>query len=135
MPPRKRIPAVVVAGERRRLIESERKTIAALARIDPEGLVVHASLADPPAESVPLVVGEVEVYLPLEGLVDTVAEKARLSSELGNVQAQITRLETLLGGAFAERAPAEVVEKERAKLAELKQAEERIRSQLEGLGA
>jgi valyl-tRNA synthetase len=134
VPAGRRISAVVVAGERQPLIESERKTIAALARLDPDGLTVHAELANPPAKSVPLVVGEVEVYLPLEGLVDAIAEKARLSAELGKVQAQITRLETLLGGAFAERAPAEVVEKERAKLAELKQAQEKIRSQLAGLG-
>ncbi len=135
VPPGRRVPAVVVAGERRQLIEAERKTIAALARIDPEALVIESKMVNPPAQAVPLVVGGVEVYLPLAGMVDVGAEKSRLSSELGNVQAQITRLETLLGGAFAERAPSEVVAKERAKLAELKQAAEKIRLQLDALGA
>jgi valyl-tRNA synthetase len=53
-----------------------------------------------------------------------------LHTELQEAEAQIARLQTLLAGPFATRAPAPVVEKERAKLAELEQAREHIAQQI-----
>ncbi len=61
-------------------------------------------------------VGPVEIYLPLAGLVDAVEERQRLEKELDEVSAQIARLENLLAGSFSEKAPPAVVQKEREKL-------------------
>jgi valyl-tRNA synthetase len=80
------------------------------------------------------VVGPVEVYLPLSGLAEAGAERARLEKNLGEVQAQIDRLEALLNSPFTEKAPASVVQKERDKLDGYQETAARLRARLEGLG-
>jgi hypothetical protein len=69
-----------------------------------------------PRQAITLVVGSTEVYLPLEGLVDLAAERARLARELAEHERLIQKSEALLGSGFAEKAPPAVVEKERTKL-------------------
>jgi len=55
-----------------------------------------------------------EVYLPLEGLIDITAERARLSKELEKVRAEITKVEAkLASGSFVSSAPPAVVEEHR----------------------
>ena len=57
------------------------------------------------------------MYLPLEGLFDLEQEKARLAREIESAQRDVARGETLLAKpGFAEKAPAEVVAKERERL-------------------
>ena len=87
-----------------------------------------------PQGGVGLVIGGVEVYLPLAELVDTAAERARLEKELVDAEAQIARLEGLLGSNFAEKAPPAVVEKERQRLAATKETAAKLRDQLAHLG-
>lgn len=55
-----------------------------------------------------------EVYLPLEGLIDVEAEKARLDKEIAKVQAEVKKCDAKLGNsAFVDRAPADLVEREK----------------------
>jgi valyl-tRNA synthetase len=62
-----------------------------------------------------LVRGEV-VALPLAGIVDLAAERARLNKELAKCEADITRVDAKLGNPnFVARAPEEVVEEEKEK--------------------
>ncbi|MGH2607354.1 MAG: class I tRNA ligase family protein, partial [Anaerolineales bacterium] len=129
--PRRKIAAVVRAGEHERLLREQTEVIASLAGVDPANLVFASEIDQPPAQAVPLVVGTVEIFLPLTGMLDTDEERARLNRELEAAEGQIRRLEGLLAGPFAERAPAEVVEKERTRLADLRQARDRLRTQLE----
>ena len=52
-----------------------------------------------------------EIYLPLEGLIDIAAERARLSKELEKVQAEIAKVDAKLASeSFVTSAPSEVVE-------------------------
>ena len=74
-----------------------------------------------------------EIYLPLTGMVDAGEERLRLEKDLAETQSQIERLETLLSGSFAEKAPPAVVQKERDKLAGFQATAEKIRSQLANL--
>jgi valyl-tRNA synthetase len=104
--------------------------IAALAGLDPAGLVITESLSAKPENSAALVIGPLEVFLPLADLVDPAEERARLTKELSDAEAQIARLQTLLGSDFANKAPAAVVNKEREKLATFKETAEKIRAQL-----
>ena len=138
VPPSRKIPAVLAAGgsanggmEKAALLESQRATIAFLAGLDLEQFAVSETLAEKPQNTVALTVLGIEIYLPLEGLVDVEAEKARLQKELDETDSQIERLEGLLGGSFAERAPANVVERERQKLATFKETAARLREQLQ----
>ncbi|HEX9577867.1 MAG TPA: valine--tRNA ligase, partial [Myxococcales bacterium] len=63
---------------------------------------------------------EVEVHLAMEGLIDVVAEKARVEKELLRIAAGLEGIEKRLGNeGFVARAPREVVEKDRARAEEL----------------
>ncbi|MCK4692596.1 MAG: hypothetical protein KAT23_03140, partial [Anaerolineales bacterium] len=81
-----------------------------------------------------LVVGSIEVYLPLAQMFDIDVERLRLTKELEAVKAQIKRLEDLLAGPFSERAPADVVQKERMKLSLLKETAIKLAGQLDVIG-
>jgi valyl-tRNA synthetase len=128
-----RIPAIICGGEMTDFVAAQRRMIAALARLDLDHLKIHTSLEEPPSNSVPLVVGSIEAYLPLEGLVDPAVERGRLTEELEEARSQIERLEALLSGAFSEKAPKEIVRKERDKLESLRQAADKLLRQLDAL--
>ncbi|WP_421792161.1 valine--tRNA ligase [Hyphobacterium sp.] len=95
-------------------LERQSALICRLARLD--------SVA--PAESAPdgsaqIVVDEVTYALPLEGVIDFDAERARLDKEIDKVTGEITRLEKKLGNEkFVANAPEAVVAGEREKLAD-----------------
>jgi valyl-tRNA synthetase len=127
----RRVPATFAAGDFAPVLEAQRASLATLARLDPEALTILPSLDEKPEGHVALVVGAVEVFLPLAGLVDPAEERERLEKELTDAQRQVDRLKGLLASPFAEKAPAEVVEKERARLAGYQETAEKIRAQLE----
>jgi valyl-tRNA synthetase len=60
-----------------------------------------------------------EVYLPMDGLIDVDAERVRISKEIEKFKLEVKKCEGKLGNAsFVDRAPPEVVEQEKARLAE-----------------
>ena len=64
-------------------------------------------------------VGASELYVDLAGVVDVAAERQRLQKEIKRANDSIGFMRTKLGRPdFVERAPAEIVDKEREKLAE-----------------
>jgi len=128
--PGKKIPARIIASEKLEVIEGQKATLCALAGIDPEKLTLMQQVAHRDEQEVALVVGGVEVRLPLSDLVDQEAESQRLLAELAEAEKQVERLETLLGGAFGSKAPAQVVEKEREKLAAYRATAQKLRDQL-----
>jgi valyl-tRNA synthetase len=128
--PSKRIPANISAGAKTELLKAQAKFIAALSGLNEAELTITESLKDKPKESVSLVVGSVEIYLPLAGMVDLANEKARLEKELKKAESHVQRLENLLNGDFANKAPAALVQKEREKLAGYKDTAEKIKAQL-----
>jgi valyl-tRNA synthetase len=103
-----------------------------LAGLDEQNLEFHETIAEKPEGSVALVVGAVEIFLPLAGMVDLAEEQARLQKELAETESQVARLEKLLSGDFATKAPEAVVQKEREKLAAFQETAEKIRAQLQG---
>jgi valyl-tRNA synthetase len=132
----RRIEALIAGGSRTAMLKREADTVARLARLDAEKLIIEETLpADRrPDKAATLVVGEVEVILPLSGLVDLGAEQKRLQSEAEQAEAEITRTEVLLANeGFIARAPAQVVEKERAKLAAAREKLAKLRERLAGL--
>jgi valyl-tRNA synthetase len=126
----KRIPATLVAGARTALLREQADLIASLAQLEAGNLVILPALASRLQDCIVGVVADVEVYLPLAGLVDLAEERTRLEKELEQTLSQIQRLEGLLGSDFARKAPAAVVAKERDRLDGLKQTAEKIRAQL-----
>jgi valyl-tRNA synthetase len=123
------IPALIAAGEKLALVESQRPILVALARLDGDELTIAAGVT-PPAQAITLALGSIAAYLPLAGMVDLAAERARLEREEGELSEQIERLTALLNGPFAEKAPAAIVQKEREKLAGLEAGHREIRERL-----
>ncbi len=131
--PGTRIPAIFAASEATSIIEAQAETIATLGRLDVEGLSIQKSLPDKPEDHIALVVGPVEIYLPLAGLVDLEEERSRLEKELAEAQSQIERLEKLLNSPFAEKAPEKVVQAERDKLAGFNETSKKLSEQIANL--
>ncbi|GAB3031543.1 valine--tRNA ligase [Oleiagrimonas citrea] len=91
--------------------------------------------AEEPAAAV-AVVGNLRVLIPLAGLIDLDAEKARLEKEIARIGKEIAKCEGKLGNArFVDNAPAEVVEQERQRLADWSAQRDALREQAQRLGA
>ena len=128
--PSKKLAAQIAAGEKADLLKGQASVIATLSGLDPSQLDIHTALAEKPADAIALVVGSVEVYIPLAGTVDLANDKPRLEKELKEAQSHIERLEKLLSSDFANKAPAALVAKEREKLEGYKDTAEKIKAQL-----
>jgi valyl-tRNA synthetase len=128
--PSKRIAAGFSAGSKAGLLQEQARVIASLSGLDEAQLTIAESLKDKPKDSVTLVIGSIEIHIPLAGMVDLAEEKSRLEKELRETESHIERLEKLLGSDFANKAPAPVVQKERDKLAGYRETAGKIKAQL-----
>ena len=94
---------------------------------------ISAAATAPPGSVQLLVRGEV-VALPLKGVIDFAAEKARLEKEMAKVASDIARIDAKLGNAdFVAKAREEVVEGEREKREEAEQRRVKINEALQRL--
>lgn len=88
------------------------RTQAWFERLEPGG---------PPERAVSSTVSGVDLHLPVAGLIDEERERARLAKEEEKTRAELVKVEARLGNPeFAGRAKPEVVERERAAAAELR---------------
>ena len=87
-----------------------------------------------PQGSVQLVVRGEVAALPLKGVIDLAAERARLAKEMAKADADIARVDAKLGNPnFVARAPEEVVEEEKEKREEAQARKAKIAEALERL--
>lgn len=118
----KRIDIIVAntnAEDLRRLADFE-PLLNKLAKL--ESVRVLASGEEAPMSATALV-GDMQVLVPMAGLIDKDAELARLDKEIQRLDGEVKRVGGKLANeGFVAKAPAEVLEKERAKLAEAEQA-------------
>jgi len=107
------------ADDQRRLQENE-ALLKKLAKV--ESFTVLGEQDEAPLSATALV-GDLQVLVPMAGLIDKDAELARLSKEIQRLQGEVQRVGGKLSNAsFVDKAPPAVIEKERAKLAESEQA-------------
>jgi valyl-tRNA synthetase len=124
----------IAAGAQAELLAAQRTLIVRLARAADEQLEIVPAFAVPPRAAATVVVGSVEVSLPLAGLIDLTAERGRLARELDAAEADVARREARLGSEqFVARAPAAVVQRERDGLAAARDAVARLRQRLDDL--
>lgn len=129
--PARLIAATIVAGAQMTLIESQRSIIARLARVDANQLTIIEALDQTPSNAATLVIGAVETYLPLAGMIDLEAERARLLRELEAARAEAVRREARLSTpGFVDKAPAAVVQRERDGLAAVRETIARLQDRL-----
>ena len=132
--PARRIEAIIAAGEEYELLSDQRDILITLARLDADRLHITRTLETKPTEALTLVVGGVEIYLPLAGMVDLGKERQRLAAEIEEVAQAIARSEKLLANEdFLAKAPAQVVQRERDRLIEYRQKQAKLQERLESL--
>ena len=99
-----------------KLLEGNAEMIKRLGRITD----IKVGRMSKPKGAAASVVGTMEIYVPLEGLIDLEKERARLKKEEDRVSGAIKSLESRLSDKnFTSRAPKDIVEKQRVQLAEL----------------
>ena len=88
---------------------------------------------DAPIASAALV-GNLEILVPMAGLIDVEAELARLTKEIDKLEKELAKVQgKLSNSAFVDKAPEQVVEKERQKMLDLQQALEKLKQQAQQL--
>ncbi|MEJ2650220.1 MAG: valine--tRNA ligase [Gammaproteobacteria bacterium] len=81
-------------------------------------------------ESATALVGEMKVLIPMAGLIDKEAELARLNKEIVKLRSDISRCEQKLQNpSFVDKAPGQVVAKERQRLADMHSALDKLQEQ------
>jgi len=96
-------------------------------------ITVDPAAVRPPQSALAMAHGA-EVFVRLEGVVDLAAERQRLAKEVERAAKEIAFLEGKLGRPdFVERAPAEIVARERERLAEQQAAREKLTASLAAL--
>ena len=133
IPPTRVIPLLLADGDAadRARVAKFAGQIEFLARTQPPHWI--ASGSDEPAAAVAMA-GELRVLIPLAGLIDVDAEKARLRKEIARIEGEIGRCEAKLGNAkFVANAPAEVVAQERQRISDWNTTLGALREQAEKL--
>jgi valyl-tRNA synthetase len=122
IPPSVQVPILLRKGES---IEQERMTrhegfLKALAKVSRVEWLQKGT--EPPLSATQLV-GQLEVHIPMAGLIDKEAELVRLAKEIQRLQGDVQRAENKLANPdFADKAPPEVVAKEFRKMEETRSA-------------
>jgi len=111
------------------VLKRNRPYLMALARLESVQIVDALPDAGAPVQ----VVGATELMLHVE--IDVEAERARLDKEVLRLQGEIAKAENKLANPkFVERAPAAVVEQERARIAQFQQTLDKVSAQLTRMG-
>jgi len=131
--PAKSIPLLLAKGnsDDQQLLEKYRQFLVKLAKLDSADWLDDADSAPPSAMQV---VGDMEVLVPMAGLVDVAAELARLDKEKDKLDKEIARLGGKLGNAkFVDNAPPEVVAKEKEKMSNAETTLKQLQEQMDKL--
>lgn len=133
--PSRTIPLLTAGGdaEDHRRLTHFGPALRFLARLESvEPLAAHA---EEPAAAV-AVVGGLRLLIPLAGLIDLGAERARLVREIARIEGEIAKCKAKLGTeTFVRHAPPHVVEQERTRLADFTTSLVALRAQAAKLGA
>ncbi|HVN99028.1 MAG TPA: valine--tRNA ligase, partial [Steroidobacteraceae bacterium] len=119
--PARRLPLLLqhASGVDRELAARHEALLVRLAGIDPPRLLADDAQAPPAAAAM---AGSLTLLVPMAGLIDPVAELARLDKSIRRTRAEIARAQAKLDNEnFVRSAPAAVVEQERARLADFGQ--------------
>ena len=89
-----------------------------------------------PDKAMTAIITGAELYLPLAGLIDITQEIARLDKELQSLHGEVERVEKKLGNeGFVAKAPAKVIEEEKAKHADYSDKRDKVIARLAELKA
>ncbi|MCF7986064.1 MAG: valine--tRNA ligase [Methylovulum sp.] len=127
--PGKPLPVLLQKGTEwdRQAVADNRVYLQKLGRL---ASVTWLSLEELAPESAIALVGEMQILIPMAGLIDKTAELARLDKEIQKINNDLPRVAGKLSNpAFVDKAPADVIDKEKAKLADLELMLDNLRQQ------
>jgi len=114
-------------------LEDNRQFLSSLAALES---ITWLNAGDEAPMAATQLVGSMEVLVPLAGIIDKDAETARLNKEIDKIKKDFARVEGKLNNPkFMDKAPAEVVDKEKAKLADMTISVAKLEEQLVKLAA
>ncbi len=129
IPPSKKVNAFIKTSK---LGEEQANYIKTLSKI--ESLETGEDISKPKASASAVVMGA-DIYIPLEGIIDLDVEKNRLDKEIARLEGLLTGVTKKLSNEnFVNRAPAEVVEREKKKQKDWSEALEKIKAMRADLG-
>ncbi|MFV7769109.1 valine--tRNA ligase [Shewanella marisflavi] len=116
-----------VSAQDKARVEANQTFFATLAKL--ESMTILADGDTAPMSTTQLV-GEMELLIPMAGLIDVAAEMARIDKQLEKLAGEAKRIEGKLNNqGFVAKAPEAVIEKERAKLAEFQRDMDKLSEQ------
>jgi len=131
--PSKKVGVILRAdGESAAILAQNSAILESLANL--ETVTIEAATAPRHENAISQTLSQIEVVLPLEGLIDIEKERAKLQKQLDAAQKDFDKMSAKLQNpAFVERAPAAVLEKDRARVAELGAQIEKLNARLASL--
>lgn len=121
----------VASEDQIKLLNDYQSYFAKLAKITDMDIAVDLSK---PKSSIAAVVQNIEIYLPLEGLIDLDAERSKLEKQLEKLEKELKGISgKLKNKKFLENAPEKIVEKEKEKFTEIETKVIKTRELLDGL--
>jgi len=134
--PTRWIDARVYADELLSGLVTQANIIETLAKVQPLTILGRQKREPAKDKALVLVLKEAEVVLPLAGMVDRLAEEQRLVKESEEIKGRIAQLEARLrDNAFLSKAPSQVIEREKQKLAMLEDKLKRLHQELSQLSS
>ena len=133
VPPSKALNIILknLGADDQRRLEDNRQFLTKLAKL--ESIQVLGSGEEAPMAATQLI-GDMELLVPMAGLIDKDAELGRLDKELAKLEKDIQRLAGKLGNpGFVDKAPAAVVEKEQDKLQAQQHQRDRLQAQRQAI--
>ncbi len=116
VPPSKALTVILknLSADDQRRLQANRQFLVKLAKLDDIQLLAAGDRAPMSATQL---IGDMELLVPMAGLIDKAAELGRLDKEIAKLDKDIQRLAGKLGNpGFVDKAPAAVVDKEKEKL-------------------
>lgn len=111
----------------RQALEVQNDVLCRLARLEK----IDTLAGDPPRGAISVVVGEATYYLPLSGVIDIDAEKARLNKSLEKLEKEIASVSGRLANEnFVSKAPVHVIEENKKGLEEAQEKAEKTKEAL-----
>ncbi len=130
--PNEPVECVIITSESARAcIKANEAMIQRLVKI---AAIKYESSAEGIKNSATGVIGEIKFFIPLGTLIDVAKEKARISAEIAQMEKSASAIEGRLANeGFVQKAPTDVIEKERMRMQELKTSATALKKALECL--
>ncbi|MCR4435487.1 MAG: valine--tRNA ligase [Clostridiales bacterium] len=134
VPPSKKAKLIFVAAgeEEKRILEQGGGFFERLAGASE--VIVQRDKKGVPADAVASIIAGVEIFIPLDELIDIQKEIERLEKEKANLEKELARVDGKLGNqGFVAKAPVKVIEEERAKKAKYQEMYRKVQERLDAL--